>query len=196
MAFPWLAAIATTAGALGTLFGEGPEASPELQNVFQMLQNRQSTGMTPQEMALRRQQLNTGLSNEAGGLSAVTSQRLARQGASAGATNAALSNIMGQRLRALGSGIAEIQVADEEQKRMDERQRIALLAQLAGQFPGTEGTGGGFAQLFGSGLQGLLNWEGGNSGGGGGGSFSNFALPSARPRQPSPFGAPGFGGNR
>jgi len=142
----------TALGAIGSLFGSSREMSPEAKAVYDRLQMMAEQGYSPQAIARMRQQLLRSLGSEAGALSAVTTRRLGQQGAGGAATNVALNRLNQQRLNALGRGIADIDIASEQQK----FSALQAMGQIAGGAQYEE-RGGGFGQLFGAGLNYLMN---------------------------------------
>lgn len=161
---PILAGISTGIGALGSLFGSGSktEIPPELREIWQMLMQQSKEGLSDRTVDMLLQRAKTGLGNEAGALGALTQQRLTRQGAGTGVQQTALNRINQGRLLGIGEATTSVGLADEEAK----QQALRMLSQLAPMFgdPNFKSQyGQGFQQLFGSGLNYLLNRPGGNN---------------------------------
>lgn len=155
-----ISGVATGIGALGTLFGSGQkrvETQPvpqQVLDIFEMLQSRATQGIGVETRKALGEMLNRRIGNEFGALTALTRQRLGRQGASAGTMNAALSRVGAQRGEALGQGLLGIAGLDEQAK----QSALSAMPTLAPFLrPGYETVnyGGGFADLFGQGLYGL-----------------------------------------
>jgi len=138
-------------GALGSLFGGGQETElpPELKQLFKTFEAKSKEGISTEEEKRLLEQLTGRLGSEFGALSSLTSQQLQRQGAGIGVQQAARERLSGQRFGALGQGISNIASLDERAK----ENALSQLSSLAGLVPQfTTETGGGFAGLFGAGL--------------------------------------------
>ncbi len=155
MGFPFLPAIATGTGLLGTLFGGGTrtEIPRELQELLPVLRQRATEGFGADTQGLLSQNLNRRVGNEFGALGAITESRIARQGGGAAAQNVAANRLNTSRLGAIGEGVTNIGLANEQSK----TEALRLLAGLTPQIGNFQQQRGlGFAQLFGTGLQGLF----------------------------------------
>ncbi len=165
-------------GGIGSLFGSGKktEIPRELRDVYNMLLQRSQEGLSDRSVDLLLQRAKTGLGQEAGALGALTQSRLTRQGAGLGVQNAALNRINTERLRGIGEATIQTGLADEQAK----ERALAMLPQLASMFadPNLKSSyGGGFTDLFQSGLNLLLNRpgsKGGGKGSGGSGFLSQY----------------------
>lgn len=145
----------TVIGGLGSLFGSGTKSNvpPEFQQVFDLLMRQSQEGFGANTMQAMQQQLNSQIGNEFGALSALTEQRIARQGGGAGVQNAALNRLNSAQLNAKGTSMAQLSIANQQAK----FGASGALAQLAPQFGNfQQDTGAGFGQLFGAGLNLLL----------------------------------------
>lgn len=144
----------TLIGALGTIFGgQKTDMPPELRELFDMLELQAEQGLSPEEEFALQRRLDARLSSEAGALGAATESRLTRAGAGTGVIQSALAELNTSRLGALGQGLTDISLMNEQAKRNAVSQ-IAGLAPTIGQF--TRDTSAGFQQLLGFGLNTLL----------------------------------------
>lgn len=151
---------ATAIGGLNTLFGSKDKAQaihPEVQRMMKLFQmNYQNPrGINSVVMDQMKQKLKATLGNEAGALSALTASRINQQGGGAAAQNAAQSRLNSQRLNALGAGLTEIDVANENVKLGQSRNALSALTSIMPNL-GFEQQGQGYANLFAMGLDGLL----------------------------------------
>jgi hypothetical protein len=142
-------------GGLGSLFSSGSyRDTPELRRIYELLMQQSQQGLSDRTVDLLLQRTKRGLGEEAGALGALTESRLTRQGAGTGVQQSALNRINQGRLRGIGEATTQVGLADEEAK----QRALAQLAQLAPMFGEYNVPyGEGFSQLFGSGLNYLLN---------------------------------------
>lgn len=144
----------TVIGALGTLFGgQKTDMPPELRKLFDMLELQAQQGLSPEEEFALQRRLDARLSSEAGALGAATESRLTRAGAGTGVIQSALAELNTSRLGVLGQGLTDITVLDEQAKRNAVSQIAGLTPAIMGS---TRDTSAGFQQLFGFGLNALL----------------------------------------
>jgi len=153
----------TAIGALGSLFGSGSkqEIPPELREVYNLLMNQYREGLSDKTVAELTGRAKRQIGNEAGALGALTESRLTRAGAGTGVKQAALNRINTGRLRGIGEATTQINLADEEAK-MRALEQLRTLAPIFGSPEFTKQYGEGFSQLFGAGLNFLLNKPGGD----------------------------------
>jgi len=151
-----ISAASMAIGALGSFFGGGQKTNlpPEIQKIMDLLERRATEGLSTEEENLLSQQLNRRLGSEFGALSSLTQSRLSRLGAGIGVQEAAISALNRQRLSAIGEGTTNIGLMDQQAKTSALSQLNSFAGGVVPQF--TRDTGQGFNQLFGFGLQGLL----------------------------------------
>lgn len=152
------ALLSTILGGAGSLLGSGLEAQklhPEVRRLLEQLYRRSSEGYGDKALSEMRNRLKTQLGNEFGAASSATQDRLVRQGAGAGVQNSASNRLNTERFKAVGSGIADIDIANEQQK----MQALQMIGSLTNGL-GYEQTGQGYGQLFGAGLNYLMNAPG------------------------------------
>jgi hypothetical protein len=168
-----LAAISAVAGGLGSIFGGGGD-DEQTQELFRQL--------SPEQRALIGQlqtELDTGgfdigeitsatrerLGNESSALRIAAMNRLRRAGVAAPQIESGIADQATQGLRVLGSTLAGLEFSGQQ---AEAGRRSDIFRQLGGIAGGPAGAstttatasqapGLGFAQLFGSGLQGLMN---------------------------------------
>lgn len=145
----------TLLGGLGTLFGGGQktELPPQLQQIFRLLEKRAGEGLSDEEESLLTQRLKGNLSSEFGALSSMMRANLQRSGAGVGVQQAAASDLNSKRLNALGEGITNIGIMDQQARSSALSQLAGLSGQL-GQY--TRQTGQGYQELLGFGINQLL----------------------------------------
>lgn len=173
---PWVISAGIAGiGALGQLMSGGKkekqtttqtrELSPEQSSFLQFLQTQLGEKVFDVGDLVRTTRERFGA--EATGLRQAALQRLLRSGVPALQRESILSDINTPILREMGSTIADIEFSG---KQAEEERRLAIIRQMAALLGGTgrmtgetiitPPSGGGFAQLFGAGLAGLINRPG------------------------------------
>ena len=146
MAFPWLAALGMGAGAVGALTSDS--MSPEQREMYEMLKKRLA-GIDPKLLERMRARMRNAIGNQAAGLSASTSARLRRQSAPVAKQEEVMDKLNTRRIGGTSDALLGI---DE----MNERYKQSAAGMMAG-FNTQSNEGQGFANLFGSGMNLLMN---------------------------------------
>lgn len=147
-----LSFLATGIGGIGSLTA-GRGRRRQVDAIFEMLMNRAQTGFSPATKKALREQLTATLGNEFGGASTLAQNRIARAGGTAGLQQAAISDLSNKRFQALGQGLANIEIGNEQAK-------TSALQQLSGLSPLLSQLGlgeqGAFSDLLGAGISGFF----------------------------------------
>ena len=155
-----ISAISTIAGLAQTLMNT-EKASPEYLDALQWIRKFADEGYGKEYISKLQEKLKRSVGEEFAGLSAATQQRLALGGASPATIQAAMNRLQGKRQEAIGKAVETAQLKNEEAK----LKAMQALLEASSQLPYSTGQGG--AQLFSTGLLGLLMklGAGGNQGG-------------------------------
>lgn len=148
MALPsWIAPAASMLfGGIGALTSDS--MSPEQREQYEILKKRLA-GIDPRVLERMRGRLRNAIGNEAAGVSASSAARLRRQNAPLAKQEEIMDKIATRRIGGVGDALTSVDEMNERYK-----------AQAAGQFASfdTRSTEGqGFADLFGSGMNLLMN---------------------------------------
>jgi len=141
----------TGIGLLGSLFGKDEEASDEQKQIYKLLMER-AGGLDPKLLELMRARLRSSVGNEFAGLSASTGSRLRRQNVPVAKQEEIMDKLRSRRMGATSDALLDVERINEQVK----TSALSNLSSLGRSFPNQQGFGGGFAQLFGAGLQQLL----------------------------------------
>jgi len=152
-----LSAIATGVGALGSLFGSDADLTDEQRKTYESLVNR-SQGLDPKLLRLMRARMRGSVGQEFAGASANRMAQLRRQNAPNVIQRQEFEKLATRRAGATSDALLGVDQLNENVK----GQALGQLAGFTSRFPQTPGSGQGFAGLFGSGFQGLLQGQGNN----------------------------------
>jgi len=141
----------TGIGFLGSLFGEDEQMTDEQRQTYEMLLKR-SKGIDPKLLSLMRARMKNAVGQEFAGQSANMASRLRRQNAPISIQEQHLDKLRTRRFGAQTDALLGVDQMNEGVK----GQAMGQLAGFAGRFSPRQPTGQGFAQMFGSGLQGLV----------------------------------------
>jgi len=141
----------TGIGLLGSLFGSDPEMTDEQRQTYEILLKR-SKGLDPKLLALMRARLANAVGNEYSGYRSSASSSLRRQNAPIAKQQEVMDKLYSRGAGAKTDALLGVDQLNENVK----GQALGQLSGFAGRFPQQSGYGGGFSQLFGAGLQGLL----------------------------------------
>ena len=150
--FPWLGAGLAGVGLLGSLFGSDPSMTDEQRQTYEMLLKR-SKGLDPKLLELMRARLANAVGNEYSGYRSTAASSLRRQNAPVAKQQEVMDKLYSRGAGAKSDALLGVDQLNENVK----GQALGQLSGFAGRFPQQSGTGGGFGQLFGAGLQGLLS---------------------------------------
>lgn len=145
-------------GGIGSLFGSGEKQTvpPELREIYSLLMQQYRQGLSPLAESRMLQRVKTNLGEEAGALGSLTQARLTRAGAGTGVQQTALNRVNQQRLLGIGKAATDIGIMDEEVK-LRALEQLRTLAPMFGSEEFKSQYGQGFQELFGAGLNYLLN---------------------------------------
>ena len=149
----------TGIGLLGSLFGGEEELTDEQKRTYGALLDR-SKGLDPELLELMRARLKGSVGNEFSGLMANRMAQLRRQNAPNVIQRQEFEKLGTRRAGATTDALLGVDRLNESVK----GQALGQLAGFTGRFNPRSGTGQGFNQLFGAGLQGLLRDSGNDMG--------------------------------
>jgi hypothetical protein len=141
----------TGIGALGSLFGGDPEMTDEQRQTYEALQKR-SQGMDPKLLRLMRARMRGSVGQEFAGASANRMAQLRRQNAPNVIQRQEFEKLATRRAGATSDALLGVDRLNEQVK----GQALGQLGSFTGRFAQTPGSGAGFSNLFGAGLQGIL----------------------------------------
>ena len=144
-----ISAVSAIAGLAQSLLNT-ERSSPEYMEALQRIKKFADVGYGEDFVAKLQQKLKRSLGEEFSALSGETTQRLALGGASPASIQAALNRLQSKRQKAIGSAVTTAQLENEQAKLR------ALQALLQGSAALPYSTGKGGAELFSTGLLGLL----------------------------------------